>query len=59
MAVALKKLALPFFSGLSLGEYCHVVQLAISKRRLLAYEDNVLKPVATCVTFTNALLVSW
>ncbi|CEM22527.1 unnamed protein product [Vitrella brassicaformis CCMP3155] len=48
MAQSLRKMELPFFKGMSLGEYCHLVQLAISRRRLLAYEDNVLKPVASC-----------
>eukprot|EP00745_Piridium_sociabile_P012605 TRINITY_DN19233_c0_g3_i2.p1 TRINITY_DN19233_c0_g3~~TRINITY_DN19233_c0_g3_i2.p1 ORF type:complete len:508 (-),score=41.81 TRINITY_DN19233_c0_g3_i2:208-1731(-) len=56
MAQQLMKLQLQFFDGLVLGDYCHIVQLAISQRKLLAYEDSLIKPVASCVTFTNALL---
>lgn len=53
----LKQLDLPFFKDFSLGRISHVVQLAISQKFLLAYEDNVLKPVPACAVFANALLV--
>ncbi|CBZ52103.1 conserved hypothetical protein [Neospora caninum Liverpool] len=56
LAKYLKQLDLPFFKGFSLGQLCHVVQLAISSKFLLAYEDNVLKPVTACAVFANALL---
>ncbi|KEP64990.1 UNVERIFIED_CONTAM: hypothetical protein HHA_244360 [Hammondia hammondi] len=56
LAKYLKQLGLPFFKGFSLGQLCHVVQLAISHKFLLAYEDNVLKPVTACAVFANALL---
>ncbi|PHJ20800.1 ost-hth associated domain protein [Cystoisospora suis] len=52
----LKQLNLPFFKNFSLGRISHVVQLAISQKYLLAYEDNVLKPVSACAVFANALL---
>ena len=32
------------------------VQLGITKRNLICYEDNELKPVSACVTMTRALL---
>ncbi|PFH32885.1 hypothetical protein BESB_014980 [Besnoitia besnoiti] len=56
LAKYLKQLDLPFFRGFSLGQLCHVVQLAISSKFLLAYEDNVLKPISACSVFANALL---
>lgn len=35
---------LAFLEGFSLGQICHVVQLAISQRRLLGYRDGCLCP---------------
>lgn len=35
---------LPFLQGYSLGRVCHVVQLAISARRLLGYREGCLVP---------------
>lgn len=35
---------LPFLAGLSLGQVCHVVQLAISQRKLLGYLDGAVVP---------------
>jgi hypothetical protein len=35
---------LPFFTGCSLGQVCHIVQLAISHRRLLGYREGQLVP---------------
>merc|ERR1712045_344004 len=32
------------FQGRSLGQICHIVQLAISQRRLLGYRDGCLCP---------------
>jgi hypothetical protein len=40
----------------SLGQLCHIVQLGITKRNLICYENNELKPVSACVTMTRALL---
>merc|ERR1719512_169483 len=35
---------LPFLQGYSLGQICHIVQLAFSQRRLLRYRDGYLCP---------------
>ena len=43
-AQALLSLRLPFLAGLSLGRICHLVQLAISKRRLLGYLNGQVVP---------------
>jgi len=45
-AQQLAKEGLPFFAGRSLGRLCHVVQLAISQRRLLRYSMGRLVPYA-------------
>lgn len=56
MACELRRRNLPFLQGYSLGQMCHIVQLGITKRNLICYEDNELKPVSACVTMTRALL---
>jgi len=43
-AKALMAAGLPAFSGLSLGEACHVVQLAMSQKKLLGYLDGTIAP---------------
>ncbi|XP_053991593.1 uncharacterized protein LOC128883356 [Hylaeus volcanicus] len=60
MAVELKSSAnTSELQNLSLGELCHVVQLAINGR-LLAYEKSVLQPVASCAELSCVLLrLSW
>lgn len=35
---------LPFLTGRSLGEVCHIVQLAISQRRIVGYSDGNMVP---------------
>lgn len=35
---------IPIFQGRSLGQICHIVQIAISQRRLLGYRDGCLVP---------------
>eukprot|EP00930_Biecheleria_cincta_P083351 TRINITY_DN72936_c0_g1_i1.p1 TRINITY_DN72936_c0_g1~~TRINITY_DN72936_c0_g1_i1.p1 ORF type:complete len:634 (+),score=114.71 TRINITY_DN72936_c0_g1_i1:75-1904(+) len=45
-AQALAGRELPFFKGLSLGQLCHVVQLAISKKKLLGYLNGAVVPYA-------------
>lgn len=37
---------LPFLQGLSLGQVCHIVQLALSKHKLLGYSRNGIVPYA-------------
>lgn len=43
-ALALIRRQVPCFAGLSLGRVCHVVQLAISQKRLLGHRDGRLVP---------------
>mmetsp|Transcript_76035 Transcript_76035/g.180960 ORF Transcript_76035/g.180960 Transcript_76035/m.180960 type:complete len:670 (-) Transcript_76035:63-2072(-) len=45
MARELMQRNLPFLAGLSLGEVCHIVQLAIQHRRLIVYHRKMLKPI--------------
>lgn len=50
MARELMQRNLPFLSELSLGEVCHVVQLAIQHRRLIVYHRKMLKPIQTVLS---------
>jgi hypothetical protein len=43
-AKALMASRMPAFSGLSLGKVCHVVQLAMSQKKLLGYLDGTIAP---------------
>lgn len=43
-ARALLKRRLPFLTGCSLGQVCHIVQLAISQKRLLGFLEGHLVP---------------
>ncbi|CAE7030070.1 rsmB [Symbiodinium natans] len=43
-AQALVQRQLPFLSGFSLGEVCHLVQLAISKHKILGYCNGAVVP---------------
>jgi len=43
-AQALIRLGLPFFAGRSLGEICHIVQLAISQKKILGYLNGAVVP---------------
>eukprot|EP00928_Gymnodinium_smaydae_P017749 TRINITY_DN16786_c1_g1_i1.p1 TRINITY_DN16786_c1_g1~~TRINITY_DN16786_c1_g1_i1.p1 ORF type:complete len:493 (+),score=111.19 TRINITY_DN16786_c1_g1_i1:161-1639(+) len=45
MARELQNLHLPFLQGRSLGELCHLVQLALQKHQLLVYHRKMLKPI--------------
>jgi len=45
-ARALVELQLPFLSGWSLGNVCHIVELAMSQRKLLGYLDGAITPYA-------------
>merc|ERR1711879_12084 len=47
MARELMQRNLPFLAQLSLGEVCHMVQLAIQHRRLIVYHRKMLKPIQT------------
>jgi len=47
MARELMQRNLPFLSAHSLGEVCHIVQLAIQHRRLIVYHRKMLKPIQT------------
>lgn len=43
-AQALASRGLPFLAGLSLGQVCHIVQLAISQKKLLGYLNGAVVP---------------
>jgi len=47
MARELMQRKLPFLAPYSLGEVCHMVQLAIQHRRLIVYYRKMLKPIQT------------
>ncbi|CAE7025022.1 unnamed protein product [Symbiodinium natans] len=47
MARELMQRNLPFLANHSLGEVCHIVQLAIQHRRLIVYHRKMLKPIQT------------
>lgn len=47
MARELMQRNLPFLAECSLGEVCHIVQLAIQHRRLIVYHRKMLKPIQT------------
>lgn len=47
MARELMQRNLPFLADYSLGEVCHIVQLAIQHRRLIVYHRKMLKPIQT------------
>ncbi|CRH03941.1 conserved Plasmodium protein, unknown function [Plasmodium relictum] len=53
MAKELKRRNLPFFRGLYLGELCHIVHISTNKK-IIAYENNYLKPISQCHKYTNA-----
>eukprot|EP00929_Paragymnodinium_shiwhaense_P089524 TRINITY_DN4965_c0_g1_i1.p1 TRINITY_DN4965_c0_g1~~TRINITY_DN4965_c0_g1_i1.p1 ORF type:complete len:815 (-),score=173.37 TRINITY_DN4965_c0_g1_i1:647-3091(-) len=50
MACELLKRDLSFLKYYSLGEVCHIVQLAIQHRKLIAYHQKMLKPVKTLMS---------
>jgi hypothetical protein len=43
-ALALRARCLPFFAGYTLGQVCHIVQLAISQKKLLGYLRGAVVP---------------
>lgn len=45
-ALAMMKLDLPFLSAYSLGEICHIVELAMTTRKLLGYLEGAIVPYA-------------
>jgi hypothetical protein len=45
-ALALLKLDLPFLSTFSLGQVCHIVELAMTTRKLLGYLEGAIVPYA-------------
>jgi len=47
MARELMQRHLPFFKEHSLGEVCHIVQLAIQHRKIIVYHRKMLKPIQT------------
>jgi len=53
-ARALMARRLPFLQGLSLGQVCHFVQIAISKRKILGYVDGGIVPYAWSVSMVKS-----
>jgi len=47
---------LPFLSGLSLGQVCHIVQLAISEKKVLGYLNGGIVPYNRSLSKTKELL---
>jgi hypothetical protein len=45
---------LPFFAGRSLGQVCHVVQLAIAQKKLLGYNDGAIVPYQQSVAMKKS-----
>jgi len=45
---------LPFLMGYALGHVCHLVQIAISKRKLLGYVDGGIVPYARCTSMVKS-----
>jgi len=45
-ARALVELRLPFLAGLSLGDVCHIVEVAMTQRKLLGYLNGAITPYA-------------
>lgn len=55
MAKELQRRNLPFFRGLYLGHICHIIHLSTNKK-LIAYEQKLLKPIWKCHKHMNAKL---
>lgn len=53
-ARALVARRLPFLEGLTLGQVCHFVQIAISKRKILGYIDGGIVPYAWSVSMVKS-----
>eukprot|EP00916_Digyalum_oweni_P006949 GHVL01011871.1.p1 GENE.GHVL01011871.1~~GHVL01011871.1.p1 ORF type:complete len:526 (-),score=50.08 GHVL01011871.1:2735-4312(-) len=56
MAKLLQAANLDFVDGMSLGEICHMLQLAISKRKILLYEKKHIKPAQSSLKHQSANL---
>jgi len=55
MARELAQRNLAFLSAYSLGEICHIVQLAIQKRKIIVYHRKMLKPMPAAGAGADAL----
>jgi hypothetical protein len=53
----LKERQLPFLRGFSLGQICHIVQLAISQKKILGYQGSDVVPYARSQCFRKELNV--
>jgi len=53
-AQALMARELPFLSGRSVGEVCHIVQVALSKRKLLGYIEGGIVPYACSTSMVKS-----
>jgi len=58
-ASALTERRLPFLVGHSLGQVCHIVQLAISQRKLLGYLNGTLVPYHRSLSMRKEQSALW
>jgi len=50
---------LPFLANRSLGEICHIVQLAVSQKRILGYLEGNMVPFGRSVDFVKEQCAVW
>lgn len=53
MARQLAQRELPFLKDRTLGEICHIVQLAVQHRKIIIYDRKILKSAALALTMTS------
>mmetsp|Transcript_75542 Transcript_75542/g.211749 ORF Transcript_75542/g.211749 Transcript_75542/m.211749 type:complete len:716 (-) Transcript_75542:95-2242(-) len=58
-ARALQERQIPFFEGRSLGEICHIVQLAVSQKKLLGYIDGNIVPYSLSEESVKEQCAAW
>eukprot|EP00747_Dinoflagellata_sp_TGD_P169067 gnl/TRDRNA2_/TRDRNA2_196995_c0_seq1.p1 gnl/TRDRNA2_/TRDRNA2_196995_c0~~gnl/TRDRNA2_/TRDRNA2_196995_c0_seq1.p1 ORF type:complete len:734 (+),score=90.60 gnl/TRDRNA2_/TRDRNA2_196995_c0_seq1:77-2203(+) len=58
-AQALAQRGLPFFAGRSLGQVCHIVQLAISHRKILGYRNGAVVPYSHSQSMLKDCCAEW
>mmetsp|Transcript_1310 Transcript_1310/g.2785 ORF Transcript_1310/g.2785 Transcript_1310/m.2785 type:complete len:625 (-) Transcript_1310:54-1928(-) len=58
-AQALASAGLPFLSGRSLGEVCHIVQLAVSHKKILGYIDGNMVPYSHSEESVKEKCAAW
>jgi len=58
-AQTLASRALPFLAGHSLGQICHIVQLAISQRKILGYLNGSIVPYGRSQSMIKECCADW